>query len=149
MALYTIFGQTDNYFSICWNSSYLLFKKKVAKPEEGQKGENPVVLQKSVTIKVAENVTKQGLRNMTICKVIDAWDILTKEQKKYIWDSYVKSQNGSISTKKPKLKYIAKMIANLNPEQREEIGNRFFSDPAKVIKMNISEPSDESIHSHA
>jgi len=124
-------------------------RKKVEKPEEGQKAENPVVLQKSITVKIAENVTKQGLRNMTICKVIDAWDILTKEQKKYIWDTYIKSQNGSISTKKPKLKYITKIIANLSPEQREEIGKRFFSDPAKVIKMKVSQPSDESIHHHA
>lgn len=128
-------------------SATCLLKEKQEKPKEGEKLKDKHVLKATVTVKFAEGVLKQGLRNISLAKLIDKWVILTKEQKKYIWNTYIESQNGNISPKKPKLKSIIKSISALNKEQKEAVLKRFTSkEPgSKLIQMAI-ESSDEAIH---
>lgn len=101
-------------------------RKHTEKPKEGDKAENPVILQKSVTENISGYVTKQTLRNASLNKVINAWTVLTKEQKAYIWKTYIQSQHGNISANKMKLKNIIKLVGQLDEEQKEAIRSKFF-----------------------
>jgi hypothetical protein len=106
-------------------------KKKVQKPEEGQKAENPVILSRSIRISDATKTTKYADRRAALNKLIKAWTTLTKEQIAYIWNTYIKSQHGNISNNKMKLKHIVKLVGKLDAEQKEAIRSRFFEQPAK------------------